>query len=691
MANQRLVIAAVCLCALGAGFVLLLTPTSLTLASSPIQILYPQNGTLFPNDIVAPTVRWRDAEADASWQVTIDFSRGADLLFEAAEPSWQPDADAWRAIKERSREERTTLTVRRVGAQETPMASIEFSTSADSVEAPIFFRDVPLPFRVALKNLESIRWRLGAVSEATPPTIVLEGMPVCGNCHSFSADGKVLAMDVDYGADKGSYIIAEVEEEIVFSKDKVISWSDYQPEDDEPTFGLLAQISPDGRYVVSTVKDRSVFVPMPDLHYSQFFFPVRGILVIYDRETGKLTALPGASDPDLVQSSPAWSPDGQWIVFSRAPARQLKNLRNKSLPVVTRSEVEEFVSGGATMRYDLYRVPFNGGLGGVAEPIAGASANDHSNYFAKFSPDGRWIVYCQADAFMLLQPDSELHIVSAAGGQSRRLACNTSGKMNSWHSFSPNGKWLVFSSKVNGPYTQLWLTHLDDQGEASPAVLLEHFTDADRAANIPEFANLKPGQLQRIQQQFADEVTLATRRGDLRGGLGELDEAARNCRRALELQPDNPTLMQKLAGVLLGLGKTEQALELLEDAVVLAPADPMVRYQFGIAMIMTGDFERAIEECRLASELFPGFEPARINLATALHRAGRIEEALVQFENIIEDGTESSALLVAYAAALEQAGHSQRAAAALRRAMELDPSNAQARIALDRILLQGGS
>src|ERR1039457_3656587 len=37
------------------------------------------------------------------------------------------------------------------------------------------------------------------------------------------------------------------------------------------------------------------------------------------------------------------------------------------------------------------------------------------------------------------------------GGRARRMRCNTS-RMNSWHSFSPNGRWLVFSSKSRSPY-----------------------------------------------------------------------------------------------------------------------------------------------------------------------------------------------------------------------------------------------
>ena len=66
-------------------------------------------------------------------------------------------------------------------------------------------------------------------------------------------------------------------------------------------------------------------------------------------------------------------------------------------------------------------MPFNSGKGGKAEPLAGATENGMSNFFARYSPDGRWIVFCQAASFMLLQPDSRLYIMPAGGGN--RASC----------------------------------------------------------------------------------------------------------------------------------------------------------------------------------------------------------------------------------------------------------------------------
>ena len=164
-------------------------------------------------------------------------------------------------------------------------AAVTLRTSDDEVGAPLFYREVNLPFIDAVTDPSKIRWRFGSISSPQPPPVVLTGLPVCGNCHSFSPDGRILAMDVDYANSKGSYVITPVKTQMVLATSDIITWDDYKREDGEQTFGLLSQVSPDGRYVVSTVKDKSVFVPMPELAFSQLFFPIKGILCVYDRQT----------------------------------------------------------------------------------------------------------------------------------------------------------------------------------------------------------------------------------------------------------------------------------------------------------------------------------------------------------------------------------------------------------------------
>jgi hypothetical protein len=452
--------------------------------TAPLSIVYPQTATLFPGNIIPPIMRWVDQTQAGWWSVEIRKDNGFVLLeARSDEPWWRPDTDQWDALKKYPDTVfQLCVTGFAQSAQEKPLSrdSVQFTISAMTVNAPIFYRDVPLPARHARGNLPSIEWRLGSVADASPRT-VLSGMTECGNCHSFSANGKVLGMDVDFGSDKGAYVLTEVNDHVLFDQSKVITWSDFNPEALEPTFGLLSTVSPDGRHVVSTVNDYAAFRYIDDLDYSQLFFPVRGILVAFDRETKRFHTVPGATDTAFVQTNPAISPDGKWLVFARAPALQNKEMH---------SMMHGFLYEDTTYQYDLYRVPFGQDQAGKPEPIPGASHNGMSNFFPKFSPDGKWIVFCKAKRFMLNQLDSELYIIPAQGGKARRLAGNFPGRMNSWHSWSPDGKWLVFASKANGPYTQLWLTHITEQGESTPPVLLDHLTGQERAANIPEFVNI---------------------------------------------------------------------------------------------------------------------------------------------------------------------------------------------------------
>ena len=377
-------------------------------------------------------------------------------------------------------------------------AAVALAISPDPVDAAIFYREVPLPLAAATRDLGAIRWRLGRVASEEAPRVVLGGLPTCANCHSFSADGTTLGMDLDYGNDKGSYLMAEVGEEVVLDTTTRISWNDFRRDQGLRTLGLLSQLSPDGRWAASTVQEVSIQHGLPQLDCPQLFFPVRGIVALFDRRSASFSPLPGADDPDLGQTNPSWSPDGRTLLIARAPAVPLAAL-GASGRTVPPAMLERFVSGAASFRFDLYSLPFNDGRGGRATPLAGASHNHRSNFFPRYSPDGRWVVFCQAASFMLNQLDSELYIVAAGGGTARRLRCNFPGRMNSWHSWSPNGRWLVFSSKYGGPYTRAWLTHLDADGNDAVPVLLEGFAAADRAVNLPELVAVGPDTLQRMR------------------------------------------------------------------------------------------------------------------------------------------------------------------------------------------------
>src|SRR6185369_16497274 len=186
----------------------------------------------------------------------------------------------------------------------------------------------------------------------------------------------------------------------------------------------------------------------------------------------------------------------------------------------------------------------------------GASQNGMSNSFPKVSPDGRWIVFVECRTGMVMRPDSQLYIVPAEGGEARRMRSNTS-LMNSWHSFSPNGRWMVFSSKSRTPYTQMFLTHLDENGRDTPAILIENATAANRAVNLPEFVNIPPDGMLKIDAPVTDYYSFVDRASELmKKGLHP--EAAAEWRKALELSPGEARAHNNLGVCLFSTGQIDE-------------------------------------------------------------------------------------------------------------------------------------
>jgi len=606
-------------------------------AEARLQITYPLERTLFPPESVAPTFVWEDKTGSADrWDVVVRDDTGGEVLRASVDaPRWRPSEENWKQIKQRSLERDAEVIVEGVSqtTRVTSSARVHIRTSKDKVGDSLFYREVPLPFLTAVQDPSRIRWRFGTIDEEAGPPIVLQNLPVCGNCHSFADNGSTLGLDVDYGNDKGAYGILPVSKQMVLDDAKIMTWSDYKRGDGELTFGLLSRVSPTGRYVISTVKDRSVFVAMPDLMYSQLFFPIKGILVVYDRETKTFSALPGADDPQYVQTNAVWSPDGKEIVFARAKAYHAEHVEQKNAVLVDSKDVPEFTVEKKPFRYDLFRIPFNGGKGGTPQPLQGASGDGMSNFFPKYSPDGKWIVFCKAKSYMLLQPDSELYIVPAAGGVARRLRYNTA-RMNSWHSWSSNSRWLVFSSKVNTAYTQLFLTHIDENGNDSPPVLLERFTSSDRAANIPEFVKLPGDAIAEIREQFLDPYSFL-RAGMANENTGNHQGAERSFRRGLELAPDDAELRNALGWTLFQEGRSAEAVAEYERALSTDPKHVKSHNNLALALVELGRLEEAADHFKASLALEPKAE-IYSDLGFTMARLGRPDEARADYQKALE-------------------------------------------------------
>ena len=681
--------------------------------TAPILIDYPANGSIFPPEITPPTFIWRDSSPQANrWRIEVAFADGtAPLHFvsagehlkigaidprcvsptnelpkltpeQAAAHIWVPDLQTWTAIKRHSVEHAATVTISGFRAEE-PLRPISTSsttieTSADPVGAPIFYRDVPLMPSETVKGVISplaanavqlIQWRLRSIDRAES-RIVLSGMHTCANCHSFSLDGKTMGMDMDGPRnDKGLYAVVPVQPQMTIRAEDMVNWNPTEERQFAANrVAFMSQISPDGKFVLSMVTPRDkapennyYVANFKDYRFLQVFYPTRGTLAWYDRGTGIPHSLRGADDPRYVQTDGVWSPDGKYVVFARAEA-------SDPYPPDGKMAVRANDPNERQVRYDLYRVPFHDGRGGQAELIEGASANGMSNSFPKVSPDGRWIVFVECSNGQLMRPDSQLYIVPFGGGKARRLNANMT-PMNSWHSWSPNGRWLVFSSKRRGPYTRMYLTHIDADGNDSPAIYIDNVAAANRAVNIPEFVNIAADGMMKIgtpavdmYQRFDHAIDLGEQGKDTAAiqewralaaahpedarvmnnlgneltKAGAYEEAAVHFRKALELNPQFNTVHGVLASALIKAGHTDEALREFEAALAIYSLSADLHNSYGSALVKNGQVAEATAEFAKAAELNPRLVEAQNNLGIALAKQGKTSEAIEHFERAIK-------------------------------------------------------
>ena len=716
---------------------------------------YPLDGSVFPPEITAPTFLWRDPNSNATrWVVTISFGdrarsiqvntpgelmhlgeidpkagSGDDLYPLSREQkvthTWKPDDQTWAQIKAHSMKSPATITITGFSESQPQTAvstgSTKILTSTDRVSAPIFYRDVPLilapdnekgsiaplpPFAIPL-----IKWRLRDISQPQS-RVVMENLPTCANCHSFSADGKTLGLDLDGPKnDKGLYALVPLASHTTIRNENVIRWSSFQQKQEidagDPAvkrFGFMSQVSPDGRYVVTSIapprlgnehqKENPDFAPglsdrlfstvyHQDIHFIQVFYPTRGILAFYDRKEQKLRPLPGADDPSFVQTSAFWSPDGKYLIFSRAEAQD---------PYPPGAPKPEYANDPREpqIQYDLYRIPFNEGRGGKPEPIAGASRNGMSNNFPKVSPDSRWIVFVENHTGLLMRPDSKLYIVPFGGGKARLMTCNTP-LMNSWHTFSPNGRWLAFSSKGRSPYTQLMLTHIDANGNDSPAVLVENTTLANRAVNIPEFMNISPAGLEHIDPQATEFYRLFNQVYELMEH-NRMEEAIPVIREALQRDPNEAIAHMALATALSATNQENEALGEYRKACELNPRNPAWFAHFAVSLALNGNLDAAIVNWQKALELDPRNLEAKTDLGAALLQKGDAKNAADHLQEAVQIDPKFAQAHSYLGLALARLQKYGEAVDHLQQAIQLDPQSVEYRYGLGYVTgLSGNS
>ena len=110
------------------------------------------------------------------------------------------------------------------------------------------------------------------------------------------------------------------------------------------------------------------------------------------------------------------------------------------------------------------------------------------------SPDGKYLLFTGAaySQFPIYLQSADVYILDLTSGRWKKLELN-SNRADSFHSWSSNGRWIVFSSKRDDKvFTKPYFSHIDSLGCASkPFVLPQEdpmvYASTLNVYNVPEF------------------------------------------------------------------------------------------------------------------------------------------------------------------------------------------------------------
>jgi dipeptidyl aminopeptidase/acylaminoacyl peptidase len=127
-------------------------------------------------------------------------------------------------------------------------------------------------------------------------------------------------------------------------------------------------------------------------------------------------------------------------------------------------------------KYDLVRISYDikTDTWGRLETVLSAKQTGLSIAQPRISPDGKYLLFCMCDysGFPTFRPSSDLYLMDLNNARYKRLACN-SDQSESWHSWSSNSRWIVFSSKrPTGLFSKAYFSYVDPNGTAHKPFVL---------------------------------------------------------------------------------------------------------------------------------------------------------------------------------------------------------------------------
>ena len=289
----------------------------------------------------------------------------------------------------------------------------------------------------------------------------------CMNCHSFCKNDPKTML----------FHIRQKHAGTIFVKDGQVRKIDTKSPD-MISAGVYPRWHPDGRYVAFSVNKTMQRFHTANENKIEVQDEASD-LILFDTQHNTMITHDLICSDAYFETFPEWSPDGKYLYFSSAKARRMP---------------QEYDS----LRYDLMRIAFDtstGRFGNRVETVLSSDETGKSITIARLSPDGKYVVFRMSNygCFPVWHHESDLYMMNVHSKEVRPLTAINSPRSESYHSWSSNGRWMVFGSRrMDGRYTRPYICYFDTEGNAhTPFVLPQkdplHYDFSTKSYNIPEF------------------------------------------------------------------------------------------------------------------------------------------------------------------------------------------------------------
>ena len=210
-------------------------------------------------------------------------------------------------------------------------------------------------------------------------------------------------------------------------------------------------------------------------------------LVFYDTECKTISNV--LKTKDALETFPCWNSDGTRLYYCVAQVPAFNEIHA--------SQQERYIAEHyRDLRYNIMSVAFDAKTKTFGKPELEVDcvSMKKSASVPRVSPDGQYLLFTLGDygQFHIWHRSADLCIKNLQTGEVRPLSIANSNDAESYHTWSSNGRWIVFASRRDdGSYTRLYISYFDKNGrEHKPFLLPQRDPEQNillmKSYNVPE-------------------------------------------------------------------------------------------------------------------------------------------------------------------------------------------------------------